>query len=63
MRKIEGQSTTVTDNIAERTVIFPPDQKMLAYIVGFFYFYAELLCLELEMILHPDEYKLSKFVL
>lgn len=36
---------------------------MLAYIVGFFYFYAELLRLELQMLLHPEEFKLSKFML
>lgn len=36
---------------------------MLAYILGFFYFYAELLRLELQMLVHPEEYKLSKFML
>lgn len=41
----------------------PATPIMLAFIVGFFYFYAELLRLELQMILHPDEYKLSKFML
>lgn len=37
--------------------------SMLAYILGFFYFYAELLRLELQMLVHPDDYKLSKFML
>jgi len=36
---------------------------MLAYIIGFFYFYAELLRLELQMMILPDEYKLCKFTL
>lgn len=37
--------------------------SMLAYILGFFYFYAELLRLELQMLVHPEDYKLSKFML
>jgi hypothetical protein len=37
--------------------------EMLAYIIGFFYFYAELLRLELQMMILPEEYKLCKFTL
>ena len=37
--------------------------SMLALILGFCYFYAELLRLELQMLIHPEDCKLSKFLL
>lgn len=64
-RRIEGRSTTVTDSAAEHLCV---DQtaiflwfEMLAYVVGSLFFYTEQLCLELQMMLRPDEYKLFKF--
>jgi len=45
----------------DRSAIFPR-VEMLTYVIGFFYFYVELMRLELQMI-QPNEYKLSKFVL
>lgn len=36
---------------------------MLAFFLGFVYVYIELLRFELQMVLSPEEYKLSKFFL
>lgn len=36
---------------------------MLAYVIGFLYVYAVLLRLELQIMIHLDQYKLAKFVL
>lgn len=61
--EIVGQSWPATAQSAKiDRWFFPRENEMLAYIVGFFYLCAELLRLELQMMIHPDEYKLSKFI-